>query len=274
VIQSCYLHDYPNVVPDTNHDGINLTSPADGLLFNCVFENYEADSALDISHRRSDATYGSHLFRLERNVFRNCHRVKSVGNAGPGSALLWANNLYVNSSLTDYHSGWENRHVNETYIFTRGGGYFCTMHCRPGGTLFRNCLLWARAPIRSMYEPWGREGEDPRALQPDGFLYLMPPPAAWLRPRGKVGTPIADWDAWRRAGFDSHSKLMEADPQFADLARDNYRLRAGSPASGAGAPATLRPDGAFPGVTWDFDKRPRPAVPSAGAFEPAEKDGR
>ncbi|MBM4046495.1 MAG: right-handed parallel beta-helix repeat-containing protein [Planctomycetes bacterium] len=270
VIQNSYIHDYPNVVPDTNHDGILFHAPADGLVFNCVFENYEADSCLDISHRRNDAAYQSHLFRLERNIFTNCHRVKTNGAVGSATcAIVWANNLYLNSMLTDYHVGWPNWHLHETFAFTRAPSYFLTMHCRPGGTLFRNCLFWSPERPRSMYEPWGREGEDVTAIEPDHFLYLTPAPSSWLKPRGKVGTTILDWPAWQKAGFDRHSQLANSPPHFLEAEREDFRLLPNSPAARVGTPAVLQPEGLRPGILWDFHKRPRPNPPSVGAFEVA-----
>jgi len=269
VIQNSYIHDYPTVVKGTNHDGILWHAPAAGLLFNCVFENYEADSCLDISHRRNDAGYQNHHFRIERNVFRNCHRVKTNGAVGSESCdILWVNNVYVDSMLTDYHTGWRNRHEHETFVYTRNCGYFCTMYCRSGGTSFRNCLLYSPVRLPSMYEPWGLTGEDFSALQPSSFLYLMPVPGTWLKPRRNAPGTISDWATWQGQGFDTSSRLLpDTDPQFVDAAKGDYRLRANSPALAAGVDATRHSVRGRPGVVWDFWKRPRPSTPSAGALE-------
>ncbi len=106
VIQNCWFHDYEPTPEFINHDGILLQAPADGIIFNCYFEDWEGDSAIDDSHRRDDADYQNHLHRIERCVFEKCHRIKTNGASGsPSCALLWCNNLYIDSSLTDYATG-------------------------------------------------------------------------------------------------------------------------------------------------------------------------
>ena len=270
VIQNCYIHDYPKVHRQFNHDGILFHAPASGIVFNCTFENYEADSCLDISHRRSDPRYRGHLFRIERNVFRRCHRVKTNGAVGSSDcALLWANNLYIDSSMTDYHHGWKNWHVHETFAFTRNPGYFLTMNCTAGATLLRNCLLFSPAKIGSMYEPWNRPNQDPSQMQPDHVLYLMPPPARWLRQRKKDGMLIERWDQWQAAGFDRHSRLLAPEDPFAG--EGDYRPRTGAPPVGAGVPDFLAPKDPRMAVRTDFYGRDRPNPPSVGAFEPVPR---
>lgn len=275
VIQNCYFHDYALTDPVFNHDAIGFHAPADGIVFNCWFENWEADSALDDSHRRNDATYQDHLHRIERCVFRNCHRVKTNGAVGSAScSLLWCNNLYIDSSLTDYHVGWENWRVHETYVFTRNRGYFHVMHYREGPTYFRNCLLASPVSLSDMYESMGdTPNQDIRLLRPDFFMYLMPEPVRWLSARTDNTPQIDTWGQWREAGFDANSTLADTDPRFVDADAGDYRLLPDSPAAGAGGPETLSPTDLRPAVTHDFFGNPRPDPPSCGAFEVAAAGG-
>lgn len=270
VIQNCYVHDYGLTDPVHNHDGILFHAPADGIVFNCWFESWEADSALDDSHRRNDAAYQDHLHRIERCVFRDCHRVKTNGAEGSAScALLWCNNVYVDSSLTDYHTGWENWRVHETYVFNRNKGYFHVMHYREGPKYFRNCLLHSAAAQSDIYESMGETPhQDVHVLRPDFFLYLMPPPGHWLTPRTGNTPQIDTWEQWREAGFDLHSTLAQRDPRFVDAEAGDYRILLESPAAGAGTAETLSATDVRPAVTHDFLGRPRPDPPSCGAFEP------
>jgi len=275
VIQNCYFHDYGLTDPIHNHDAIGFHAPADGIVFNCWFENWEADSAIDDSHRRNDAAYQDHLHRIERCVFRDCHRVKTDGAEGSAScALLWCNNLYVDSSLTDYHVGWENWRVHETYVFTRNKGYFHVMHYREGPTFFRNCLLHSAVAQSDMYESMGETPEqDIHQLRPDWFVYLMPEPRNWLTARTGNTPEISTWEQWREAGFDPHSTLAEIAPRFIDASAGDYRILADSPAAGAGTAETLSATAVRPAVTHDFHGVSRPDPPSCGAFEVARPGG-
>lgn len=275
VIQNSYFHDYGLTDPVFNHDAILFHAPADGIVFNCWFEGWEGDSALDDSHRRNDAAYQNHLHRIERCVFKDCHRVKTNGAVGsPSCSLLWCNNLYIDSSLTDYHVGWQNWRVHETYVFTRNKGYFHVMHYRDGLKLFRNCLLHSVVPQSDMYESMGETPhQDIHQLRPDFFMYLMPEPGRWLYPRTDNTPTIETWEQWREAGFDAHSTLSDADPRFVDAAAGDYRLLVDSPAAGAGTGDMLRATDVRPAVTHDFYGNPRPDPPSCGAFEVADTPG-
>ena len=270
VIQNSYFHEYGLTDPIHNHDAILFHAPADGIVFNCYFENWEADSALDDSHRRNDAGYQHHVHRIERNVFRNCHRVKTNGAVGsPTCALVWANNLYVDSSLTDYHTDWDNWHLHETFVYGEfRPSYFLVMHCRQGATPFRNCLLYAPATVKYVYETMGdTPNQDLAMIRPDYFMYLMPAPVAWLHPRTANNVQIDTWEQWRATGADANSTFRDAPPGFADAESFDYRLRADSPAAGAGSRETLMAAGLRPAITRDFLGTPRPDLPSCGAFE-------
>lgn len=269
VIQNSYFHDYELTDPVFNHDAILFHAPADGIVFNCWFENWSADASIDTSHRRNDEEYQDHLQRIERNVFIDCHRVKTNGAVGSAScSILWCNNLYVNSSLTDYHVGWENWRVHETYVFTRNRGYFHVMHYREGPTYFRNCLMTSTVPQKDIYQSMGDTlAQDIQQLRPNFFVYLMSEPRNWLTARSGNTPEFATWQQWRGAGFDAHSTLAEADPRFADPDAGDYRLLPESPAAAAGTPEMLHPARLRPAVTHDFNGNPRPDPPSCGAFE-------
>ena len=291
VIQNSYFHDYELTDPIFNHDAILFHAPADGIVFNCYFSNWEADSALDDSHRRNDAAYHNHLHRIERNVFERCHRVKTDGARGsPSCTIIWANNLYLDSHLADYHLGWPNWHLHETFVYrNHRPAYFLVMHCREGPTLFRNCLLHAPRTVRYMYETMGdTPNQDISMIQPDHFLYFMPPPVNWLHARSANSVEIETWEQWRAAGHDPGSTMMDAapgfvgapgtdadgtvtdaEPGFAAAAGHDFRLLADSPAAGAGSAEVLTAAGLRPAITRDFFGCPRPNPPSCGAFEVA-----
>ncbi len=274
VIQNCWFHDYEPTPEFMNHDGILFHAPADGIVFNCYFENWDADSAIDDSHRRNDAGYQNHLHRIERCIFERCHRIKTNGASGsPSCALLWCNNLYLDSSLTDYHFGWPNWRLHESYVFSeKRPGYFHVMNCREGKALLRNCLMSCPVKMHYMYETMGKpENQDISMMDPDWLMYFIPGSAMWLHARGGVTEEFQTWEQWQAAGFDAHSTLTDADPGFVDPEAGDYRLRADSLAVGAGSPDTLVPDGIRPGITHDFFGRPRPNPPSCGAFEIAEE---
>lgn len=66
--------------------------------------------------------------------------------------------------------------------------------------------------------------------------------------------------AWQAMGLDRHSRLASLEPLFVDPARNDYRLRPGSPARGAGR--------VLPEVPRDLRGVRRPArAPDAGAFQ-------
>ncbi|MFH0856687.1 MAG: hypothetical protein V1860_02205 [bacterium] len=119
-IQNCYFHDLnENDGTWRNQDAILLESPANGILFNCYFENWDknyGDAAIDAGHRNMDAGYAAnHLFRIERNIINNSY-TKNPGGA-LNNILLWTNNLYLNAMHDDYHSNYDVYHINNTYIY-------------------------------------------------------------------------------------------------------------------------------------------------------------
>jgi parallel beta-helix repeat protein len=67
--------------------------------------------------------------------------------------------------------------------------------------------------------------------------------------------------AWHALGYDLHSIVAVPANLFVDPANNNYQLKAGSPAIGAGI--------SLPQVTDDINGTPRPANPSIGCYEVA-----
>ena len=64
----------------------------------------------------------------------------------------------------------------------------------------------------------------------DYNLYWLP--GADLKTLDRKNTPAGTYAEWLAAGFDAHSAL--ADPGFVDAAKDDYRLKPGSPALALG----------------------------------------
>jgi len=54
--------------------------------------------------------------------------------------------------------------------------------------------------------------EDASLIQPDYFIYFMPPPRTWLKPRRRFGPTITTYEQWQTAGYDEHSILTPASP--------------------------------------------------------------
>ena len=130
VIQNSHIHGYTwNPSPDpargifeNNHDGIAVESPADGIIFNTVVEDWwGGDALIDAGHRRGcDEEYRDHRFRVERNVLKGVpdqsSAVKTVGRGEPSNAILMANNFYKDLHIVDYHSDFPVYHVNESFF--------------------------------------------------------------------------------------------------------------------------------------------------------------
>ena len=271
VIRDCWLHDY--LADDgkwRNHDGILFHAPSDGIVFNCVFDRWQAgDGAIDDSHRRHDPRYRNKVHRIERCIFRDNRLVKTNGAVGsPDCVVVWANNVYVNNWLADYHRGWTNWHVHETYVFDNVAPVFVKnwgMRQRP--TVFANGLLCARRGAKVVYWQSGNAEKDGyRLFRADRMLYLMPRPGYWMR---GLGVAIKGREDWLAEGLERGCVVLDKPAEFVDRARGDYRLKPDSPGAGFGSSAFLDPSDAALRVTRDFNGRPRGSSPAAGAFEPA-----
>ncbi len=127
VIQNCYIHGYDldDGVEKGNQDGISLVSPANGIVFNNVVEDwdaahttYKADAAFDIDHGRyCDADYSGNYFRIERNMFLNNESVKTPGMSDGTNQLLIANNVFLNTLFLDYHKKHDNYLIHNTFAY-------------------------------------------------------------------------------------------------------------------------------------------------------------
>ncbi len=271
VIQNCYVHD--NLASDKwrNQDGILIHSASDGILFNCYFENWKCgDAALDVSHRRSDSAYRNHLFRVERNLFDNADRVKTPGNSHASCSLFFANNVYVNTFIGDYHSGWDVHHVHETYVFDNGGfSFFRLWGISNGSTYFINCLVYAEASgLQNVYFQ-GKNGRpnEYMFLHPNYLVYIMPQPSRWL---GGQGQEVKKWKDWQDTARDRNSHFQGPTNCFVDPKKADYRLVSQSPAAHFGRSDFILQTHPGMKVLRSFSGKARSEKPSVGAFEVAK----
>ncbi len=271
VIRDSWFHDYltQDGGPWRNQDAIGFHAPSDGLVFNCAFDRWLAgDGAIDDSHRRHDPAYRNKVHRIERCLFRDCRLVKTDGAKGsPDCVIVWANNVYINTWLADYHKGWTNWHLHETYLFEKPMPVFVkNWGMRDGLTVFANGLLCAQQGADVVYWQSGKAtAEGYRLFRARHMLYALPEPRYWMR---GLGVEFRDRKAWLAEGLDTGGRVSAGPPGFVDVKSRDLRIRANSPAVGFGAPLFLNPKDRALRVTRDFNGRPRPARPAAGAFEP------
>lgn len=236
-IQNCYIHDlndgeYPQGDPNwRNQDGILLESPMDGVLFNCYFENWKVkygDAAIDAGHRGyrypEGASYSSdpddpvsHLFRIERNIINNCSYCKSPGTDS-GNILFWTNNLFINSNFTDYHYGFRDYFVHNTYIFDSAYeyNYFVSLESIPKLTsnlaYFHNCLFYVLPleKIRKINFPISQHWRDTQLDRwkewhfDYNIYHIGALPDYWLVKENSSGNNIT-LSEWKNQGNDSKS---------------------------------------------------------------------
>lgn len=289
VIQNSYIHDLTDSDGTRrNHDGILVHTPADGVIFNNVVENWlerHGDAAIDVGFRRDGGA--NRFLRVERNIVRNANRTKTPGEFGDGSsAVLWANNLMINAYHGDYHQGWSNHFVHNTYIWDRDklpllledafdlDAFYRLWTDMDYPSFGRNNLLYMDAPGRFwVYYQSGGAADKYRNLHTDHSVYLTAAPTrtGWLVSDGdNEGPTFRAFEDWQRnSGNDRHSILGVAAPDgFADYAAGDYRLGRQSPAKAAGGAAFATTRDPRMAITRDFLGRPRSTShPSAGAFE-------
>ena len=276
VIQNCFIHDNLDADEKRNLDGINLLSASDGIVFNCFFENWnKGDAALDISHRRKDSAYINKFYRVERNIYKNCKRVKTPGNSHNSCKLFFANNIYLNVHFVDYHQGWDVYHIHETFVYENVPSpiFFYTLQgVNNGHSYLTNCLINVEGKnLKSVYFQKGVYGPtEYKALKADFCVYAMPLPGSWLRgPEIKITT----WKDWQKANdYENNSIMTSDDVGLWKFEKRDYRLTSGSSAASYGSGDYLITTDKRMTVDRDFNGKIRPKTPSAGAFEVYEYD--
>lgn len=299
IVQNCYVHDATeNDGVERNQDAVLIHSASDGLLFNCVVENWHrkvADAALDLSFRRGEPEFQDRFFRVERNIVRNSTFYKSVGSVPGPCTLFYANNLFVNATYADYHRGAaEVVFVNNTHIFdldkapepTRGGAMrgsegFACLWGFSGTTRVSNAMVFKPSGRFFMFYQNAEPPEDKyRFFLPDHNLYAIEGTSlAWLR-SAQRGVVFPTLEAWRAAtSQDLHSRLIDGKPAlFANYAEGDYRPVPGMVPAEVSNAAFLQPTDPRQKVDRDFFGVSRSASPelvpgafsvSAGAQNPA-----
>jgi hypothetical protein len=268
VIQNSYIHN--NLASDKkrNQDGILVHSAADGLIFNCYFENWQhGDAAIDVSHRRSDKNYRNHFFRVERNVFDNCDKVKTPGISHKSNNIFFANNVYINTIIGDYHNGWDVYHVHETFLFNslrKRSVFYSIWTLNNGFSYIRNSLVYVSGDALKhiYYQGKSAISKNYNFLRPDFMVYIMLSPSSWLKGRE---IEIKNWESWKNETRDYNSYFIEKKNTSKDYGQKDYQFLTELPTRNIGCNHFLRKD--RKSVLRDFQGKKRTSNPSVGAFE-------
>ena len=216
-IRNCTIKN--NLASDRNRniDGILIHSASNGTLSNCHFSNWlKGDAALDVSHRRTDLPYSNKSFTIEKCVFVHNKHVKSTGNSVASNSIEWINNIYNDTQIGNYHQGWKDFRLFESYFFSGSTfGFWRNWAELKGSIQIKGCLFHLQAgAISEMYKLSDMADlKDADHIQPDFNLYSMPqPPAAWLRKYSSNESSPAviynNWQTWQASGKDRHSLLL------------------------------------------------------------------
>ncbi len=272
VVQDCYIHGAEATDIKRNQDGINIQSAADGIVFNCYFEKWKVnDAALDVSHRRTDTEYKNHIFRIERNKFIDCKTVKTPGTSDRTCNIVFANNVYQNTYLTDYHrGGWDVYHINETFSYDRNykaSIFYKTYGLGSGKSLFFNCVVASEKKLYTLFFWSGKAGlQDISTLNIDYCIYIMPDPTYWVQSKEKKVT-ITNFNIWKKTTKnDTHSRKIRLNSPLGNQERCGFVL----PNIGVGRIASeifICSSNPALRVKRDFNGTLRPNPPSPGAFE-------
>jgi hypothetical protein len=216
-ITNSYIHDNLNEDKIRNNDGILIHSAGNGSLFNNRFENWiKGDSALDISHRRSDDLYKNKTFLVKNNIFLNNKHVKSNGFSHDCNLIIWEDNIYVDTMIGNYHSHWNDVRWYETHIFTKDKYGFWRNWSELNGKIYiKRCLIYiGDNHISEMFKfDGGNTKKAFKMLVPEDNIYFMTKdPSNWLVKKSKDNKrneyTIKDWESWRKSGFDCESTII------------------------------------------------------------------
>jgi hypothetical protein len=112
-IKNCFIHDYHEADTFRNHDGINIESPLDVVVSDCLIKNWgydgikyapaakAIDAAIDISYRIKEDPIGKII--IEKNVFLNSYRIKTPGTKNL-STTAFKNNIFLGTGAGFYHN--------------------------------------------------------------------------------------------------------------------------------------------------------------------------
>ena len=274
VIQNSYFHDYfESDEIETgfwrNHDAILIHSPSDGIIFNNYCENWvKADSCFDIGHRRNDQNYNQHAFRAERNIVKNSPwGSKIVGLSNENVKIIFTNNLYVNSTISDYHKNYTAYRVHETYIYDTNSEWlrFLALWGIDGDLIFENNLVYKELDrIKGVYWEGGTSQEgDYFNIIPNYNSYLINPPQYWVAMIN--GSRIFDFEDWQNLGKDINSSFITPENCFINYNQSNFNLNSNCSIIGKGNKDYINNEIPLR-VNKDFKGTSR-INPSPGAFE-------
>ena len=190
--------------------------------------------------------------------------------------MLFANNLYINTFHVDYHKGWDNYHINETFILkdARENGFedvfLKIWGIDNGNTFFRNCLFYVfdKSINKFIYMSANYDTDDYKFLNFDYCVYLMPKPNNWLK--GKNGEEFKTLEEWKNlSGNDKHSTFSDNRDKsyFHSQTEDDYRLLKETILSRTKYSNLIKLKHEILVVDKDFFGKKRTVITPSGAFD-------
>lgn len=247
VIQNTYIHNGTETDETSrNQDAILIHSPSNGMLFNNVVRNWlrpAMDACFDIGFRRKEPEFHNRFFRVERNILENATFLKTPGASGStGSRLLFANNIFFNVQIGDYHKeGTEIYYVNNTHVFDlesvpqklldlsqRGADGFSSLWNYSGPTTYENTLIYKPNGSFFMFHLNDQAAPDKyKNIHSNYNLYgIADARVTWLKTSNRKGITFLNFQDWKEATRqDSQSFYTAGDPAwFTNLADHDFRL--------------------------------------------------